>query len=172
MYAVTQLFDKEGNMETIFFTGIVCIILIVIAVTDARQKKISEYTFGSFVCSCDIFRSCLYGNDVERQNCGRSSVSAILLAVTWIRRGAFGAGDVKLMAVSGLLLGTGKNLTAFLFAVVIAAAYCLPGIILGDRKSTSEIAFGPFLCMRMPLSFGREIYTVVYELNDKEKTDR
>ena len=143
---------KRGDMETIFFTGIVCIILIVIAVTDARQKKIPNILLGA-LCVAAIFSAVVYPEMTWKDRIvGSVSVSAILLAVTWIRRGAFGAGDVKLMAVSGLLLGTGKNLTAFLFAVVMATVYCLPGVIWGDRKSTSEIAFGPFLCMGIVLS--------------------
>ena len=56
-------------------------------------------------------------------------VSVVFLTVIWIRPGAFGAGDVKLMAISGLMLGVGRNLTAFGFATALAALYCLPGIV-------------------------------------------
>lgn len=139
-------------MGNIFFTGIICIILIAIAVTDARQKRIPNVLLGGLciavICSVMVCPEMTWKDRIA----GSVSVSAILLAVTWIRRGAFGAGDVKLMAVSGLLLGMGKNLTAFLFAVVMAAAYCLTGVVFGDRKRTSEIAFGPFLCMGIVLS--------------------
>ena len=139
-------------MENIFLTGMVCIILIAIAVTDARQKRIPNVLLGG-LCVAAIFSLVVCPEMTWKDRiAGSVSVSAILLAVTWIRRGAFGAGDIKLMAVSGLLLGTGKNLTAFLFAVVMATVYCLPGVIWGDRKSTSEIAFGPFLCMGIVLS--------------------
>ncbi len=46
-------------METIFFTGIVCIILIVIAVTDARQKKIPNILLGA-LCVAAIFSAVVY----------------------------------------------------------------------------------------------------------------
>ena len=57
-------------------------------------------------------------------NCGRDSGQRSVLTVIWIRPGAFGAGDVKLMAISGLMLGVGRNLTAFGFATAFS------GIIL------------------------------------------
>lgn len=85
-------------------------------------------------------------------NCGRDSGQRSVLTVIWIRPGAFGAGDVKLMAISGLMLGVGRNLTAFGFATALAALYCLPGILRRDRKKESEIAFGPFLCVGILLS--------------------
>ena len=152
MYAVTQLFDKEGRYGNHFFYRNSLYYFNSDCSDRCTAKKDSEYTLGA-LCVAAIFSAVVYPEMTWKDRIvGSVSVSAILLAVTWIRRGAFGAGDVKLMAVSGLLLGTGKNLTAFLFAVVMATVYCLPGVIWGDRKSTSEIAFGPFLCMGIVLS--------------------
>lgn len=134
-------------MENIFFTIVVCVVLMAIAVTDARQKRIPNVLLG-ILSVVVVFWALAYPEMTWKARViGGLSVSVILLAVTWIRPGAFGAGDIKLMAISGLMLGTAKNLTAFLFATMLAAVYCLPGIAFGNRKRKSEIAFGPFLCL-------------------------
>lgn len=143
---------KERNMKSIFLTIVVCVILVVIAVTDARQKKIPNTLLGIFFVVVLLLAVICPEMTWSSRILGSVSVSAILLAVIWIYPGAFGAGDVKLMAVSGLLLGTAKNLAALLFAVVMAALYCLPGLILREREKTAEIAFGPFLCMGIVIS--------------------
>lgn len=151
LFAVYMV-QKERNMKSILFTMLVCVILILIAVTDARQRRIPNILLGAFFIV--VLFSAVVCPEVTWNSrvLGSVSVSVILLAATWIRPGAFGAGDVKLMAVSGLLLGMAKNLTAFLFAVVLAAVYCLPGLVLGGRKRTAEIAFGPFLCIGIVMS--------------------
>ncbi len=146
-------------MGKIFLIVTVCIILISIAVTDARQKKIPNALLGMlFLCalvSWVLFPEISWKNRIA----GAVLVSAILLLVIWIRPGAFGAGDVKLMSVSGMMIGLGKNLTALVFAVVLSALYCLIGMMRGTRKMESEIAFGPFLCAGIILSiFWGEIF--------------
>ncbi|MFR5556792.1 MAG: hypothetical protein ACLTKE_08085 [Coprococcus sp.] len=57
---------------------------------------------------CGAFRIYLSGDIVAGSNCGGILVSVVFLTVIWIRPGAFGAGDVKLMAISGLMLGVGE----------------------------------------------------------------
>ncbi len=122
-------------MEKIFLIGVVCVILISIAVVDARKKKIPNILLGIlFFCavlSGFIFPEISWPDRIA----GGILVSVVFLTVIWIRPGAFGAGDVKLMAISGLMLGVGRNLTAFGFATALAALYCLPGILRRDRKS-------------------------------------
>ena len=139
-------------MEKIFLIRVVCVILISIAVGDARKKKIPNILLGIlFFCavlSGFIFPEISWPDRIA----GGILVSVVFLTVIWIRPGAFGAGDVKLMAISGLMLGVGRNLTAFGFAIALAALYCLPGILRRDRKKESEIAFGPFLCVGILLS--------------------
>lgn len=145
------------DLEKMFLIGVVCVILISIAIVDARKKKIPNILLGIlFFCavlSGFIFPEISWLDRIA----GGILVSVVFLTVIWIRPGAFGAGDVKLMAISGLMLGVGRNLTAFGFATALAALYCLPGILRRDRKKESEIAFGPFLCVGILLSifFGK-----------------
>ena len=77
---------------------------------------------------------------------GSVSVSVPLFLITLAVPGAFGGGDMKLMAALGFFLGWRMSLTAFAFAVFAGGIY---GIVLlaSKKKSGKEhFAFGPFLC--------------------------
>lgn len=55
-------------MEKIFLIGVVCVILISIAVVDARKKKIPNILLGIL-----FFCAVLSGDIVAGSNCGRDS---------------------------------------------------------------------------------------------------
>jgi leader peptidase (prepilin peptidase)/N-methyltransferase len=62
---------------------------------------------------------------------------------TWIaRREAMGLGDVKFMAMCGLMLGPGQVLLAMWAAVLVAA---LAGVAIWAVTRNREIPFGPYL---------------------------
>lgn len=83
---------------------------------------------------------------------GGASASLILLVIALLIPGAFGGGDIKLMASCGLFLGWRKSLLALYLAVLAGGLY--GGILLftGRRKRTDHFAFGPFLCLGMTIS--------------------
>ena len=87
------------------------------------------------------------------------SLPMFLLAV--IIKGAFGGGDMKLMAVIGVLLGWQNTLLAFFIAVLIAGTVALVLLIRKKAKKGSKMAFGPYLCFGVMTAFiyGREILT-------------
>ena len=77
---------------------------------------------------------------------GVLSVSLPLFAITLAVPGAFGGGDIKLMAVIGFFLGWKMSLTAFMLAVFSGGIYGI-GLLLSKKKGAKEhFAFGPFLC--------------------------
>lgn len=80
-------------------------------------------------------------------------VSVPLFLITLVIPGAFGGGDIKLMAACGVFLGWKCSLLALFLAVVTGGFY---GIWLlatkkADRKT--HFAFGPFLCVGMWAAF-------------------
>lgn len=70
-----------------------------------------------------------------------------------------GGGDVKLVAVLGLLLGFGKTLLGLFLAFNLAALVSIALIIFGQRDKSDKVQFGPFLILGAWLSmlFGSEI---------------
>ncbi|MDL2257999.1 prepilin peptidase [Eubacteriales bacterium OttesenSCG-928-K08] len=84
------------------------------------------------------------------------SVPFLILAMTL---GAFGGGDIKLMAAAGFLLGWQNTLLAALIGIVLGGLVAV--IMLAAKKAgrKTQIAFGPYLCVGIftALLFGSEI---------------
>lgn len=76
---------------------------------------------------------------------GAAAVSLPMLLLALLVPGAFGGGDMKLMAASGFLLGWRSILFAMLAALVTGSVYCV--VMLAAKKLTRKdhFAFGPFL---------------------------
>jgi len=90
---------------------------------------------------------------------GLAVVSVPLFVISLFVAGAFGFGDVLLMAAAGLFLGWKQALVALFIGVVIGGAY---GVFLlaSKRKGGKEhFAFGPALCVGIgaAMFFGRDL---------------
>jgi leader peptidase (prepilin peptidase)/N-methyltransferase len=73
------------------------------------------------------------------------AVGALPLLILAVTLGAFGMGDVRLMAVAGFLLGWKCTLLALFLGVLLGG---IVGIVKTLRKTgQKEMAFGPYLCM-------------------------
>ena len=117
---ITQI--DQQTMEIPNGLVIACIVPAVMAVFAFPNVKIMERLIGIF------------------------SVSLPLFAITLAVPGAFGGGDIKLMAVIGFFLGWKMSLTAFMLAVFSGGIYGI-GLLLSKKKGAKEqFAFGPFLC--------------------------
>lgn len=84
------------------------------------------------------------------------SVPFLLLAL--VIEGAFGGGDIKLMAACGLFLGWKLNLTALFFALLVGGAWGAWLLLTKRRGRKDQLAFGPFLCAGVAASalFGQQ----------------
>ncbi len=90
---------------------------------------------------------------------GFFNVSVVLLLITLMINGAFGGGDIKLMAATGVFLGWKMNFLALFIAIVLGGLYGILIIITGKRKNMTHFAFGPFLAIGCIVSmfWGNEI---------------
>ena len=83
---------------------------------------------------------------------GIFSVSVPFLLLTLAIDGAFGGGDIKLMAACGLFLGWKLSLVALFFALLTGGAYGIYLLISKKKDRKDHFAFGPFLCVGVALS--------------------
>ncbi len=90
---------------------------------------------------------------------GFFSVSLLLLLITLLVPGAFGGGDMKLMAATGLFLGWQLNLLAFVIALLGGGLYGLYLLVRRRKGRKDHFAFGPFLCLGLAIAllWGEEI---------------
>ena len=59
--------------------------------------------------------------------------------------GAFGGGDIKLMSVSGLLIGGASMICAMCIGIITGGAYVTLMLVRKRLNKTDQFAFGPFL---------------------------
>jgi len=90
---------------------------------------------------------------------GIIAVSLPMLVLAFFIDGAFGGGDIKLMAVCGAMLGWQSTLPAFFIGVVFAGCVSVTLMIRKKAGRGAHIAFGPHLCLGVmaALLYGREI---------------
>lgn len=82
-----------------------------------------------------------------------------LLLIAILTKGGMGGGDIKLMAVCGLLLGWRKILLALGLAAVLGTIIMLPIHIVQKKERRAEVPFGPFLSagIFLAMCFGEEL---------------
>ena len=80
---------------------------------------------------------------------GALCVSLPMFLLTLVINGAFGGGDIKLMAAAGLFLGWKTTLVSTLLAFVFGALWAVWLLISKKKGRKDHFAFGPFLCMGM-----------------------
>lgn len=129
-----------------------CYLLLKVAVEDYNTQKIRDGNiivllllgaFSFFAIPAVPWMSRLVG---------AVCVSGPMVLVSVLRPGAFGGGDIKLMAVCGLILGGKRIAWAMMPAVFAAGAYCIFLLITRRADRKSEFAFGPFLCIGMAMA--------------------
>ena len=127
-------------------------LLVWMSLVDMRQKKIPNWLLLCFLVVTVITLCLQHPVNIAEHFLSVFVVSGMLLLVCKMRPGAFGAGDIKLMAIAGLLLGFWGNLNAFVVGVISAAVFCMIGMALKKVDRKSQIPFGPFLCLGIILS--------------------
>ena len=83
---------------------------------------------------------------------GFFAASLPLLLIAFLTKGGMGGGDIKLMAVCGLLLGWQRILLALALGSILGSLIMVPRHLLQKRERREEIPFGPFLSAGVYLS--------------------
>lgn len=132
-------------------------ILLAISIHDIKYKKIPDKLI--VLLGITAILSAVFTDDVSITSrlIGMILISVLLIIIRIFSKGGIGGGDIKLMAVSGLLLGADCILHAVFFGAVLSVIVIL--VLLGFRKINrkSKIAFGPFLSIGI-------ITTILFEM--------
>ena len=124
-------------------------VLCAVAAVDADTQEIPDLFQGILLALAALSCFTMPGLPWWSRAVGALCVSVPMLLLCLWKEGAFGGGDVKLMACCGLLLGGKLTGMAAFFAVLGGGAY--GAWLLARRKAgrTDHFAFGPFLCAGM-----------------------
>lgn len=129
---------------------VICLLFAVLSAVAQADKKTMTIpdqlvlaTLGVGVLSIPLFPEI----GLQDRMLGMCSASLLLLGITLCVPGAFGGGDIKLMAACGLFLGWRCSLLALGIAIFAGAAYGARMLATGKADRKARIAFGPFLCI-------------------------
>lgn len=75
------------------------------------------------------------------------SVSLLMIMVSFFYKDSIGGGDIKYLAVLGLLFGYPKIIFLLAVSTTIASLYALYELIRHNKSLRSYIAFGPFISL-------------------------
>ena len=119
--------------------------LLALSVIDFRTYEI-PVGFCYFILALGLVRVATDFANWTEYAIGFVAVSLVLAIIYYVSKGtAIGGGDVKLMAVTGLLLGWKKNLLAFLLGCIIGSVIHIARMKISGEGRT--LAMGPYLAV-------------------------
>lgn len=120
--------------------------LTVIALIDADTMEIPNGLVLLVLALAAAAWICGMGPAPKSRLIGLICVSVPMLLLTLAVPGAFGGGDIKLMAAAGLFLGWKLSLIAMFLAVLAGGLYGIYLLAAKKKGRKEHFAFGPFLC--------------------------
>ena len=95
------------------------------------------------------------------------AVAAPLLIISIFVEGAFGFGDVKLMAAAGFFLGWQRCLVALFIGIIAGGVYAAFMLATKRKGSKDHFAFGPALCAGIGVSIfaGSRLFDLYFSLS-------
>ena len=157
LLALTAALTRGYNVGAALFF-LICVTLFIISVIDVRHMLIPD----QLVLSLAVF-SLFYAAaegwyvSIPSRIAGFFILSLPMLLLAMIIPNAFGGGDIKLIAVCGLLLGVKLLLLACLIAVTLGAVIGMWHRYM--MRGGNHIPFGQFICAGtfIALQYGNEL---------------
>lgn len=136
----------------------VCGILLSIALIDAETQTIPD-RLNFALAVCGVAGTALSPAGWRGHIIGAVCVSVPMFLLCLAIDGAFGGGDIKLMAAAGLFLGWQNTLLAMFFGILGGGVYGMYLLAAKKADKKDHFAFGPFLCAGIVLAmlFGEPV---------------
>ena len=157
-FAVICLFKFGLSLSAVLAFGVI-MILLAIALIDYDTVEIPNSLVIALIPFAIASVWLMPDAAILSRIIGIFSVALPMLLTSLAISGAFGGGDIKLMAVCGFLLGWELTLLAFFIALLLCAPVAVYTMANSKRKRGQHIVFGPALCSGVVVSlfFGSEI---------------
>lgn len=149
--AVVPLFYYGFSLEG-FTVFLVYCVLTAIAVIDMDTQYIPPELNVILAVLGLLSILTLPGPSLVERGIGIFCVSVPLFVITLIVPGAFGGGDIKMMAAVGILLGWKGTVMAFLIGLLLGGGYGVYVLLTKKMGRKEHFAFGPFLAVGIAIS--------------------
>ena len=158
LFAIVCLWRFGLNFQALIVFG-VSMILLAVTLIDFDTSEIPDSLCIALIPFAVASIWLLPGITWLSHIIGIVTVALPMLLLSLFIAGAFGGGDIKLMAVCGLLLGWQLTLLAFFIALLLGGIAAIYLIASGRRERGQHMVFGPALCIGIvtALFYGSEI---------------
>lgn len=140
-----------GAFGILSLKGIILLIYIGLLIIVARidwESRIIYDRFHIMILILAIMNIWLFREQsIKSSLIGAVIIAGPMLILAIIIPGAFGGGDIKLMAVSGLFLGTTSIICAMVLGLFTGGVYSALMLKCGKLSRKDSFAFGPFLAI-------------------------
>lgn len=156
LYLLT--FIRFGFKLYTLYSFVIISVLFLISLIDIDTMEIPD--FANVVLLVIALIGFLFkDNSILSKLIGFLIISLPMLVFTHFIENAFGGGDIKLIAVLGLILGFDKTLLCFFLSLVFGGAIGVSMMLKGEKTKGVHIPFGPYICLGgfISLLFGKEI---------------
>lgn len=137
---------RWGSSEKSWIAFLFFTVLTVISAMDEATKRIPDELV-QLLLLVDLI-SVFYFPEIfllERL-IGAFSAAGLVFLIVCIAPGAFGGGDIKLLAAGGCFLGMELILKALCWAILSGGVFCIY-VLFVKRRREVRFAFGPYLCV-------------------------
>ena len=150
--------NKGGECMRVITMIVIVGILLAISIIDFKIKiipnQLNVLLLMSGIWSSFVFQEITLLN----RFLGIFSVSIPMLILVVLCSGGLGGGDIKLMAASGMLLGTKWNIFAACAGLFLGGLYGFFLLITKRAERKECFALGPFLCIGIAAVFFKYIF--------------
>lgn len=153
-------FYHYGYQMMTFVSFLFSMILLVISIIDMKTMEIPDGLILSCLLLAFFSFPFLKISIIERV-IGFFAVSSIMVIINLFIKNSFGGGDIKLVAVCGMMLGYQNVIMGTFLAIVIAGFYATYLMFFKQTaKQGDYIAFAPYLCFGMffAMLYGEKIW--------------
>lgn len=144
-------FYKEELPAALTVFAFFCI-LTVVALIDIDTMEIPDGTWIGIFILAGISLFTMPGQTLVSRLIGLFCVSGPMLLLAVVIPGAFGGGDIRLMAACGAFLGWKLTLVSAALAILAGGGWGIYLLAAKQKTRKEHFAFGPFLCMGMAVS--------------------
>lgn len=123
------------------------IILTAIAFIDMENMTIPNSLIFALIIPAVLLIIFMPDVSIENRIIGFFCISIPMLVLSAIIKGAFGGGDIKLVAVCGIILGWKNIISATIIAILMAGLFVIWLLISKRTDRKAHFAFGPFLSL-------------------------
>jgi leader peptidase (prepilin peptidase) / N-methyltransferase len=143
---------KTFGLSTEFIIAIpLILLLIIITMIDIDTMEINDrFQIGLLIIA--IFSLFYTKLPIMDHLLGFFVISVPFYIIAILTEG-IGGGDIKLIAIGGLLLGYKATLVAFFIAIILGSILAIYLLTIKKSNRKTQLAFGPFLCVGIYIAY-------------------